>query len=128
MEHHSNLVPWQQLAKRKKMKLKIIKLKEDFTLDFDDAKRKITGKTGKYDVLYPFFPPSGYADEKVTAGIGKQLLKHLILNLKSSGFSEVKVLADSVIPANYFYQKNGFRLIKTTGVIGRKINVYKLEF
>lgn len=36
---------------------------------------KITGKAGKYDVLYPFFPPSGYADEKVTAGKGKQLLK-----------------------------------------------------
>ncbi len=36
---------------------------------------KITGKTGKYDVLYPFFPPSGYADEKVTAGKGKQLLQ-----------------------------------------------------
>jgi len=45
MEHHSNLVPWQQLAKRNKMKLKIIRIKEDFTLDMKDAKQKITNKT-----------------------------------------------------------------------------------
>ncbi|MBI5803531.1 cysteine desulfurase [Candidatus Pacearchaeota archaeon] len=45
MEHHSNLVPWQQLAKRNDMKLKFIKIKEDFTLDLEDAKNKITEKT-----------------------------------------------------------------------------------
>ena len=44
MENHSNLVPWQQLAKRNKMKLKFIKIKGDFTLDMIDAKRKITNK------------------------------------------------------------------------------------
>ncbi len=45
MEHHSNLVPWQQLAKRNNMKLKFIKMKDDFTLDLEDAKQKITDKT-----------------------------------------------------------------------------------
>ena len=45
MEHHSNLVPWQQFAKKNKMKLKIIKIKEDFTLDMKDAEQKITNKT-----------------------------------------------------------------------------------
>lgn len=44
-EHHSNLIPWQQLAKREKMKLKFIKIKDDFTLDLEDAKEKITDKT-----------------------------------------------------------------------------------
>ena len=45
MEHHSNLVPWQQLAKREGFKLKFIKMKENFTLDIEDAKEKITDKT-----------------------------------------------------------------------------------
>ena len=45
MEHHSNLVPWQYLAKMRKMKLKIIRIKEDFTLDMEDAKQKITNQT-----------------------------------------------------------------------------------
>jgi cysteine desulfurase/selenocysteine lyase len=45
MEHHSNLIPWQQLAKRKKMKLEFIKIKPDFTLDYKDAEQKITEDT-----------------------------------------------------------------------------------
>lgn len=45
MEHHSNLIPWQQLAKRNKMKLKFIKIKPDYTLDLKDAEKKITDKT-----------------------------------------------------------------------------------
>ncbi len=45
MEHHSNLIPWQQLAKRNKMKLRFVKIKEDYTLDMKDAEKKITKKT-----------------------------------------------------------------------------------
>ncbi len=45
MEHHANLVPWQQAAKRKGWTLKFIKMKGDFTLDYQDAKNKITEKT-----------------------------------------------------------------------------------
>ena len=52
MEHHSNLVPWQELAKRNKMKLKFIKIKEDFTLDMNDAKKKITNKTAILSVAH----------------------------------------------------------------------------
>jgi|TARA_Y100000034_G_scaffold55831_1_gene68376 cysteine desulfurase/selenocysteine lyase len=52
MEHHSNLVPWQELAKRKNMKLKFIKVRDDFTLDMEDAKRKITNKTAILSVVH----------------------------------------------------------------------------
>jgi len=52
MEHHSNLIPWQQLAKKNKMKLKIIRIKEDFTLDMKDAKQKITDKTAIVSVTH----------------------------------------------------------------------------
>ncbi|MBB1079148.1 cysteine desulfurase [Limosilactobacillus sp. STM2_1] len=45
MEHHSNLIPWQQLAKRKNATLKYIELTADGELDLADAKRKITDKT-----------------------------------------------------------------------------------
>jgi cysteine desulfurase/selenocysteine lyase len=45
IEHHSNLVPWQQLAKRTGMDLQFITLKDDYTIDIEDAKRKITKKT-----------------------------------------------------------------------------------
>lgn len=45
LEHHSNIVPWQQLAQRKKAVLKYIGLTEDGELDMADAQEKITGKT-----------------------------------------------------------------------------------
>lgn len=45
MEHHSNIVPWQELAKRQKAKLVYINLTPDGQLDMDDARQKITQKT-----------------------------------------------------------------------------------
>ncbi|MBI2547786.1 SufS family cysteine desulfurase [Candidatus Woesearchaeota archaeon] len=52
MEHHANLVPWQQLAKRQRMVLKFIRMTKNFLLDYDDAKQKITKKTAI--VAFPF--------------------------------------------------------------------------
>ncbi|MGX7419916.1 cysteine desulfurase [Carnobacterium gallinarum] len=45
MEHHSNIIPWQQLAKAKKATLKYIGLTSDGQLDMVDAKKQITTKT-----------------------------------------------------------------------------------
>lgn len=45
MEHHSNIVPWQELAKRKKAVLKYIAITDDGYLDMADAKKQITDKT-----------------------------------------------------------------------------------
>lgn len=45
MEHHSNIIPWQQLAKRKGAVLKYIDLTEEGFLDIEQAKQIITNKT-----------------------------------------------------------------------------------
>ncbi|HAT54699.1 MAG TPA: cysteine desulfurase CsdA [Lactobacillus sp.] len=45
MEHHSNLIPWQQLALRKHATLKYIELTPEGELDMADAATKITDKT-----------------------------------------------------------------------------------
>lgn len=45
LEHHSNIVPWQLLEKRKKIKIKVIKLTKDLNLDIEDFKSKINEKT-----------------------------------------------------------------------------------
>lgn len=45
MEHHANLIPWQQLAKRQGATLKYIELTADGHLDMEDARNKITEKT-----------------------------------------------------------------------------------
>ena len=45
MEHHSNLIPWQQAAKATGATLKYFPLQSDGTLSMDDVKNTITDKT-----------------------------------------------------------------------------------
>lgn len=45
MEHHSNLIPWQQLALKKGATLKYIGLTKEVQLDLADAAAKITDRT-----------------------------------------------------------------------------------
>ncbi|MEK7085570.1 MAG: cysteine desulfurase [Patescibacteria group bacterium] len=57
IEHHSNLVPWQQLCQRRQAKLKIIPIKQNLTLDLDQyakllsKKTKLVAVTGMSNVL-----------------------------------------------------------------------------
>ncbi len=45
MEHHANIVPWQMMCKDRGVKLKIAKIFDDGSLDFDYLKNLITDKT-----------------------------------------------------------------------------------
>ena len=45
MEHHSNFVPWQQLALKKNLKLKFIEIDENGLLSEESIKENITNKT-----------------------------------------------------------------------------------
>ena len=45
LEHHANLLPWQQLAKRKKLTLVVLPLDADGVIDLDAAARLITPRT-----------------------------------------------------------------------------------
>ncbi len=45
MEHHSNLVPWQQLAKQRGLTVKFIHVNEEGKLDLGNAKKLITSNT-----------------------------------------------------------------------------------
>lgn len=45
MEHHSNLIPWQQLAKATNATLKYIEMEADGTLSLDEVRKAITDRT-----------------------------------------------------------------------------------
>ncbi|MFQ5493003.1 MAG: aminotransferase class V-fold PLP-dependent enzyme [Candidatus Dojkabacteria bacterium] len=47
MEHHSNLVPWQQLANELKVKLDFVKVDDEYRLDLDDLEQKLQGNNVK---------------------------------------------------------------------------------
>ena len=52
MEHHSNIIPWQQLAKEKGAVLKYIDLEEDGTLSLDKVRDTITDRTKIVSMMY----------------------------------------------------------------------------
>lgn len=45
MEHHSNIVPWQLQAQRKGIRLRVIPMKDDFTLDLEALEQLFNEKT-----------------------------------------------------------------------------------
>jgi cysteine desulfurase/selenocysteine lyase len=52
MEHHSNIVPWQMIAKENKLNLKIINVTEDGEIDMPHFESLISEKTKLVSVVY----------------------------------------------------------------------------
>ncbi|MFC4737078.1 cysteine desulfurase [Bacillus daqingensis] len=52
MEHHSNIIPWQQLAKAAGAELKYIPLQPDGTISMEDAEKTITDRTKIVSVMH----------------------------------------------------------------------------
>ncbi len=52
MEHHSNIIPWQQLAKEKGAVLKYVDLEEDGTLSLEKVREVITERTKIVAIMY----------------------------------------------------------------------------
>lgn len=113
MEHHSNLVPWQQLAKRQGFKLKFAKIKPDFTLDMENLRENLTDKTAIISVVHvsnvlgtinPVNEIVKLAKSKGAIVIidAAQSIQHVDINVKEIGcdflaFSGHKVLGPSGI-------------------------------
>lgn len=45
MEHHSNIVPWQQLCQRKGCKIRWVPFRSDYTLDVEQFERMLSART-----------------------------------------------------------------------------------
>ncbi|KKP38091.1 MAG: SufS subfamily cysteine desulfurase, cysteine desulfurase / selenocysteine lyase [Candidatus Peregrinibacteria bacterium GW2011_GWF2_33_10] len=52
MEHHSNIVPWQIMAKKLDLVLKFVNLTKDFRLDMKDFEKKLSKKTKVVSISY----------------------------------------------------------------------------
>lgn len=113
MEHHSNLVPWQQLALRKKATLKYIKMNDDGTLDMDDAKKQITDKTkivsiahvsNVLGVVNPIKALAALAHEHgaIMIGDGAQSTPHMAVDVQDLDVD--------------FYALSGHKMLGPTGI------------
>ncbi|AQQ52690.1 cysteine desulfurase [Planococcus lenghuensis] len=52
VEHHSNIIPWQQLAKERGAVLKYIDLEEDGTISLERVRSAVTGNTKIVSMMY----------------------------------------------------------------------------
>mgnify|MGYP001620080663 FL=1 len=52
MEHHSNIVPWQQIAQEKGAVIKFIPITKEYRLDLEKAKELITAKTKIVSIVH----------------------------------------------------------------------------
>lgn len=52
MEHHANIVPWQLISDRKKIKLKVIPINDEGELDFDAFEKMINEKTKMVSIVH----------------------------------------------------------------------------
>ncbi|MEX1038887.1 MAG: SufS family cysteine desulfurase [Acidimicrobiia bacterium] len=96
MEHHSNLVPWQMVAKRTGARLDHIPMTDDFRLDLEAFESmlgpdvKIVTLTGMSNVLGTIPPVRKFADLAHAAGArvvvdAAQLVPHAPVNVEEMG-------------------------------------------
>jgi cysteine desulfurase/selenocysteine lyase len=117
MEHHANIVPWQQLAKRKKIKLNYANITKELTIDLNDLEKKINKKTKiiaftmASNILGTITPAKEIckiAKEKgiLTIADGAQAIPHIEINAKKTdldflAFSAHKMLGPMGIGVLY---------------------------
>jgi cysteine desulfurase / selenocysteine lyase len=116
-EHHSNIVPWQNIAKTKGAVLKFMYLNSDFRLSMEEVEEKITDKTklvgiaqmsNVLGVIYPVKEIAEYAHSKgaVVLVDGAQSVPHMKVDVRDIDadffvFSGHKMLAPMGIGVLY---------------------------
>ncbi|MEM4390245.1 MAG: cysteine desulfurase [Candidatus Diapherotrites archaeon] len=97
MEHHANLVPWQQLSKRKKAKLVYANITKNLTIDLEDFQNKINKKTkiiaftmasnilGTINPVKEMTKIAKEKEEKITIIDAAQAIPHKKINVKEIG-------------------------------------------
>jgi cysteine desulfurase/selenocysteine lyase len=92
-EHHSNIVPWQQVAKAKGAVLKFMYLNSDYRLTMEEVKQKVTNRTKLVGIaqmsnvlgtIYPVKEIAAYAHSKgaVVLVDGAQSVPHIKVDVR----------------------------------------------
>lgn len=92
-EHHSNILPWQMVARKNNAKLKYVYLNDDYTVDMKDFKSKVTENTkivaaahisNVLGTINPIEEIIDYAHEKgaITIIDGAQAAPHTQVDIK----------------------------------------------
>ena len=144
MEHHSNLVPWQQLAKKRKIKLKFIPTNKSGQLDFNPSlinnKTKIVSLVHVSNVLGTINDVKKIAKEAHNKGAlfildGAQSVGHMKLDVKDLdvdflAFSGHKMLGPMGIGVLYGKEEllENIEPFLYGGDMIKQVSLYETEF
>ncbi|EAF4519333.1 cysteine desulfurase [Listeria monocytogenes] len=113
LEHHSNLIPWQQLAKRKGAVLKYIELEEDGTISVEQAKKAIGEKTKIVALAHVSNVLGTIAPIKEIAAIAHQFGAVILVD----GAQAVPHMEVDVVDLDAdFYAFSGHKMMAPTGI------------
>jgi len=127
MEHHANLVPWQQLAKRSGMTLRFIPILKDFTLDYEAAGRMIGKKTAIVSVCHISNALGTVNDVKRLCSLAKKAGSYSIIDAAQS-IPHRKVDVKEI--GCDFLAFSGHKMLGPTGIgvlFGRKELLEKMQ-
>lgn len=127
MEHHSNIIPWQQLAKSKGATLKYIPLQADGTITLEDVRQTITSHTKIVAVMHVSNVLGTVNPIKEIAAIAHEHGAVILVD----GAQAVPHMKVSVTDLNCdFYAFSGHKMCGPTGIgvlYGKKALLEKME-
>ena len=113
MEHHANIVPWQQLAKRKNATLKFIPMTKDGELQLDDIKATINDKTKIVAIAHVSNVLGTINDVKTIAKIAHE--HGAVISVDGAQSAPHMALDMQDIDAD-FYSFSGHKMLGPTGI------------
>lgn len=127
MEHHANLVPWQELAKRTGAKLLFIPLEDDGTIKIDSVKNVVTDKTKILAITHVSNVLGTINDIKEIARIAHENDAYIVVD----GAQAVPHLAVDVQDLDVdFYAFSAHKMLGPTGIgvlYGKMEHLKKME-
>ncbi|MBU7297733.1 cysteine desulfurase [Staphylococcus aureus] len=127
MEHHANIVPWQQLAKRKNATLKFIPMTTDGELNIEDIKQTINDKTKIVAIAHISNVLGTINDVKTIAEIAHQ--HGTIISVDGAQAAPHMKLDMQEMNAD-FYSFSGHKMLGPTGIgvlFGKRELLQKME-
>ncbi len=113
LEHHSNFVPWQQLAKRKNAILKIIPVDREGVLDLSSLNDLITEKTKLVAITHASNALGMYTDVKTIIAAAKEVGARVCIDGAQVAPFEALDVQDLGCD---FYAFSGHKMLAPTGV------------
>lgn len=113
MEHHANIVPWQQLAQRKNASLKFIPMTDEGELNLDDIKATINDKTKIVAIAHVSNVLGTINDVKTIADIAHE--HGAIISVDGAQAAPHMALDMQEIDAD-FYSFSGHKMLGPTGI------------